>query len=176
MKSTLFCWSILIVSSILAFQFCLSAGEEIAGENDLPDDEIVLPQVLLNSSGEQIAKDVLDKKYVGLYFSASWCGPCRKFTPKLIEFRNKFSDEFEVVLVGGDGSAKAQANYMKKYSMPWLAIENKSPEAKHATKIADVEFIPFLVVLDEKGEIITKNGKGDILSMGEGAMKHWKDL
>ena len=62
MKSTLFCWSILIVSSILAFQFCLSAGEEIAGENDLPDDEIVLPQVLLNSSGEQIAKDVLDKK------------------------------------------------------------------------------------------------------------------
>ena len=39
-----FCWSILIVSSILAFQFCLSAGEEIAGENDLPDDEIVLPR------------------------------------------------------------------------------------------------------------------------------------
>ena len=92
MKSTLFCWSNLIVSLILAFQFCLSAGEEIAGESDLPDDEIVLPQVLLNSSGEQIAKDVLDQKYVGLYFSASWCGPCRKFTPKLIEFRNKFSD------------------------------------------------------------------------------------
>ena len=176
MKSTHFCWSILIASLFLTFKLGLSAGEEVAEEKTFPDDEIVLPQVLLNASGEQVAKDVLEKKYVGLYFSASWCGPCRKFTPKLIEFRNKFSADFEVILIGGDGSAKAQANYMKKYSMPWLAIENQSAEAKHATKVAKVEFIPYLVVLDEKGEIITKDGKSDILNIGEGALEHWKDL
>ena len=90
MKSTHFCWSILIASLFLTFKLGLSAGEEVAEEKTFPDDEIVLPQVLLNASGEQVAKDVLEKKYVGLYFSASWCGPCRKFTPKLIEFRNKF--------------------------------------------------------------------------------------
>ncbi len=176
MKSTLLCCTILIVSSISTFKLCLSAGEVVTGERPLPDDEIVIPQVLLNSSGEEVDKDVLGKKYVGLYFSASWCGPCRKFTPKLIEFRNKFSEEFEVILVGGDGSAKAQANYMKKYSMPWLAIENQSAEAKHATRVARVEFIPYLVVLDEKGEIITKDGKSDILNKGEDALEHWKDL
>ena len=176
MNSTHFCWSTLILSLFSTFKLGLSAGEEIAEEQTFLDDQIVLPQVLLNASGEQVAKDVLGKKYVGLYFSASWCGPCRKFTPKLIEFRNKFSEEFEVILVGGDGSAKAQANYMKKYSMPWLAIQNQSAEAKHATKVAKVEFIPYLVVLDEKGEIITKDGKSDILNIGEDALEHWKDL
>ncbi len=25
------------------------------------------------------------KKLIGLYFSAHWCGPCRKFTPQLVE-------------------------------------------------------------------------------------------
>ena len=26
------------------------------------------------------------KKLIGLYFSARWCGPCRKFTPQLVEY------------------------------------------------------------------------------------------
>ena len=29
--------------------------------------------------------DLAQKKIYGLYFSAHWCGPCRKFTPKLVE-------------------------------------------------------------------------------------------
>ena len=163
-------------SLMLAFTMGLTAEEGAPDEKSFPDDEIVLPETLINSSGEQVEKEVLEKKFVGLYFSASWCGPCRKFTPKLIEFRNKFADQFEVILVGGDGSAKAQANYMKKYSMPWLAIKNQSTEAKHASKVAAVEFIPYLVILDEKGEIVTRNGKNDLLKLGEGAMEHWKDL
>ena len=154
----------------------LTAEEEVPEEKTFPDDEIVLPEALINSSGEQVEKEVLEKKFVGLYFSASWCGPCRKFTPKLIEFRNKHSKEFEVIMVGGDGSAKAQANYMKKYGMPWLAMENQSLEAKHASKVSDVEFIPFLVVLDKEGNIVTKAGKQDLTKLGDGALDYWKDL
>ena len=154
----------------------LFSGTEPEKSINFPDDEIIIPESLLNVSGEKVSAERIAEKYVGLYFSASWCGPCRKFTPKLIEFRNKHSEEFEVILVGGDGSAKAQANYMKKYGMPWLAMENQSLEAKHASKVSDVEFIPFLVVLDKKGNIVTKGGKQDLVKLGDDALSYWKEL
>src|ERR1700720_964634 len=40
------------------------------------------------------------KKLIALYFSAHWCAPCRKFTPKLVEYYNRVATqhpEFEIV-------------------------------------------------------------------------------
>ena len=144
--------------------------------NSFPEDRIVFPEFFFDVSGEKVPSTALEKKYVGLYFSASWCGPCRKFTPKLISFRDKFKNEFEVVLISGDGSSKAQANYMKKYSMPWVAMKNKSAEAKHATKLTEVKSIPHLVILDNERNILTIDGKDDLVKMGEKALEHWKSL
>lgn len=145
-------------------------------EREEESDVIIIPETLLNMDGESVSSDQLKKKYIGLYFSASWCGPCRKFTPRLIEFRNKFEDDFEVILIGADGSAKAQANYMRKYSMPWLAMKNQSPEAKQASKLSGVEFIPYLVVINSSGKIISKKGKAEISTKGFEAMEYWKKL
>src|SRR5437764_9700345 len=45
------------------------------------------------------------KKLIGLYFSAHWCPPCRKFTPELVQFYNRVApqhSEFEIVFVSLD--------------------------------------------------------------------------
>lgn len=160
--------------------FLLGATLHCKDENNseksiFPRKEMLIPEKLLDASGSFLSSDSLDQKYIGLYFSASWCGPCRKFTPKLVEFRNKFSDDFEVILIGGDGSSKAQANYMKKYSMPWYAMQNQSTEAKFASRFCEVKSIPYLVILDQDGNIITKNGKSDLMKMGDQALEEWKN-
>ena len=164
--------------SFLYFSLSVSLITKVLASDDKEEesDVIIIPETLLNIDGESVSSDLLKKKYIGLYFSASWCGPCRKFTPRLIEFRNKFQDGFEVILIGADGSAKAQANYMKKYSMPWLAMKNQSPEAKQASKVSGVEFIPYLVVINSSGKIISKNGKAEISTKGFEAMEYWKKL
>ncbi len=40
---------------------------------------------LLSKDGQVSALDALRGKYVGVYFSASWCPPCQRFTPMLVE-------------------------------------------------------------------------------------------
>jgi thiol-disulfide isomerase/thioredoxin len=40
---------------------------------------------LLSKDGPVSARDALKGKYVGVYFSASWCPPCQRFTPKLVD-------------------------------------------------------------------------------------------
>ena len=83
---------------------------------------------------------------------------------------------FEVVLVGSDGSAKAQANYMKKYKMPWLALKNQSDEARELSLSLKVEYIPYLIVLDPDGNVVTKNGKEDIARLGSDAFASWQEV
>ena len=176
MKNFLPCRVVFLL--FLYFSLSVSLITKVLASDDKEEesDVIIIPETLLNIDGESVSSDLLKKKYIGLYFSASWCGPCRKFTPRLIEFRNKFVDDFEVILIGADGSAKAQANYMKKYSMPWLAMKNQSPEAKQASKLSGVEFIPYLVVINSSGKIISKNGKAEISTKGFEAMEYWKKL
>ena len=43
----------------------------------------LLPDTFYDVEGKTVSKEKLKGKFVGVYFSASWCPPCRKFTPKL---------------------------------------------------------------------------------------------
>jgi len=160
------------------FSPCLFlVAAEDAEENEASekvDLQLTLPETLLDPKGNKISSDLLAGKYVGLYFSASWCGPCRVFTPSLIKFRNKHKAEFEVVLVGADGSSRAQANYMRKYKMPWLAMQNQSPEAKETRQATGVKQIPALVILGPDGKILSKDGKKEIAQSAETALEDWK--
>lgn len=62
------------------------------------------------------------KDIILLYFSASWCPPCRKFTPILIDFYNNFckSNNIEIVFISSDQDIPSFNEYFKK--MPWCSL------------------------------------------------------
>src|SRR5712691_843174 len=69
---------------------------------------------------------LVNKKLIAFYFSAHWCGPCRKFTPQLVEYYNRMAPqhpEFEIVFYSYDKSPFAFETYMRETNMPWLAID-----------------------------------------------------
>src|SRR5438270_8249925 len=71
-------------------------------------------------------EELAPKQIYGLYFSAHWCGPCRKFTPQLVAYYNQTAHdhpEFEIIFVSLDKSADAMATYIRESGMPWSAIE-----------------------------------------------------
>ena len=54
-----------------------------------------------------------NKKLIAFYFSAEWCGPCRKFTPQLVAYYNRVAPEhpeFEIVFYSSDRSQSAMEN------------------------------------------------------------------
>ncbi len=98
-----------------------------------------------------------EKRIYGLYFSAHWCGPCRSFTPKLVEYYKKIAGdhpEFEIIFVSSDKSAEEMATYMQEASMPWAAIEfTKLANVPSLKKYAG-DGIPDLVVVDTTGKVL----------------------
>jgi nucleoredoxin len=101
--------------------------------------------------------DLAQKKIYGLYFSAHWCGPCRKFTPKLVEYYNRIAGEhpeFEIIFVSSDRSSEDMAAYMREAGMPWTAIEfTKLANVPSLKKYAG-DGIPDLVIVDATGKVL----------------------
>jgi len=101
----------------------------------------------------------LKGKKLGFYFSASWCGPCRGFTPTLVEVYNELSPkgDFEVVFVSRDKDDETFKNYFSK--MPWLAIPFSDSETRNRLKeLCHVKGIPHLALLDDTGKVVTEDG------------------
>ncbi|KAG9442874.1 hypothetical protein H6P81_018728 [Aristolochia fimbriata] len=121
--------------------------------------------VLSNSSSKQVTVASLVGKTVGLYFSAQWCLPCLKFTPRLVtvyhnikqSLANEHGKDFEIILVSSDHDRSMFDSYFS--AMPWLALPFGDPTVKTLTKYFDVQAIPCLVIIGPDGKTLTKHGR-----------------
>jgi nucleoredoxin len=149
-------------------------------------------QLISKTGSVPTSEALAGKKHVMIYFSAHWysplpsgkpfdfacvivlggvvdillrrrCPPCRGFTPVLAE-KFKASAEAKgiaVVFASSDRDQKAFDEYYGE--MPWLAVPFNAREVKE--NLGDkygVRGIPCLVVLDSNGELVTKEGRGQI--------------
>lgn len=118
---------------------------------------------LANNRLEPVAAEQLaGVKYYGLYYSASWCGPCRQFTPRFVNAYRQLKQahpEFEVVFVSADRSAGDMADYMKEDQMPWLAVKYDQRTEKITSYSGSG--IPCLVLVDAKGQVLSDSFEGD---------------
>lgn len=114
---------------------------------------------LVRNNGEQVKVENVRGKKLGLYFSASWCGPCQKFTPNLVEVYNELlpKGDFEIVFVSGDEDDESFNGYFSK--MPWLAVPFSDSETRdRLDELFSVRGIPHLVIIGENGKVLRDDG------------------
>ena len=147
--------AILLIAGIMGASITLAAADKSLNLKKLE-------AMLVNSKGQKAKKiNLKDKKYILIYFSAHWCPPCRRFTPKLVEFYNANSKKgnFEVIFVSFDRNKKAQLEYMTETSMPWPAVK-LSKRAKSGLQSYAGRGIPCLVMIKPDGTVIFDKNVG----------------
>ena len=126
------------------------------------------------------------KELMALDFSASWCPPCKAFSPVLAEFYTSCANDakVEIIYVSSDRTVPDFEGYFK--TMPWLSIDNAKGSAAVKQELAEklgVSALPTLVVLDVKtGEFLTSMGREDVFGArgnagkGKEVIEKWKAL
>ena len=103
------------------------------------------------------------KKYVALYYSAHWCGPCRKFTPMLVDYYNRVAaahPEFEIIFISADRSRFGWETYLRETKMPWLAVDYDQLAGLGGVRDLGGGSIPSLLVLDSASRIVASSYDG----------------
>lgn len=114
---------------------------------------------LFKADGEEVPVSALrKKKYVGVYVSASWCGPCRAFTPELVELYKEYERELEIVLIGADRSQDEVFKYARDHGMPWLVAKQGSAASGYMTRHG-VRGIPDFRLFDKNGKLLEADGR-----------------
>ncbi|CAG9322557.1 unnamed protein product [Blepharisma stoltei] len=137
--------------------------------------EQLLGSVLIGKSGSVGMTPLNEAKYVLLYFSASYCPPCREFTPKLAMFYDSVNfDEkkVEVVFVSQDRTIEKFNEYYDE--MPWLTIPYEAVEIR-TTLIERYrgQTIPSLVLIDLQGNVKKNACRMDVANKGPLCLSDW---
>lgn len=137
----------------------------------------ILGDVLVRSSGEEVdaVSALSGVKYVLLYFSASWCPPCKVFTPMLAAFytARAAAENFAVVFISSDRDDASFSEYLSR--MPWgLALPRLSPKRGDLGRRFRVAGIPHLVVLEAaSGKLVSAVGRERLTAEPSGSGFPW---
>lgn len=103
-------------------------------------------------------------KYVLADFWASWCGPCKREIPNLIELQNKFGgDKFVVLGVNvWDEEAKfKEALTAEGITYPQIYIPRDNKD--NATEMYGIRGIPQIILFAPDGTIVKRDLRGDAM-------------
>ena len=121
----------------------------------------LLGNKFLKKDGSSAGADAVAGKTIAVYCSASWCPPCRNFTPQLVRFYDeykKLDPNFEIIFCSSDRDEQAFLEYFKGHHGNYLSFEYNSESRQKMKSHVNTRGIPCLAVYDKTGKLLTKNG------------------
>ncbi|HUR59855.1 MAG TPA: thioredoxin-like domain-containing protein [Opitutaceae bacterium] len=100
-----------------------------------------------------------------VYFGAYWCGPCRRFSPSLVEaygrLKQRAGDRFEVVFISSDHDGGEMLKYVREVKMPWPVLKYSAVGSVAPLERWAGRGIPCLVALTRDGDLLFHSYRGE---------------
>ncbi len=117
-----------------------------------------------NGNTHSISEYVKKNKFTLIDFWASWCGPCRAEMPNVVKAYDLYHAKgFEVVGVSLDNNKAAWVKAIDQLKMPWPHISDIKGWGCAGAALYNVKGIPANVLIDQQGNIVAKNLRGEDL-------------
>jgi len=119
-----------------------------------------------DTSGVPVSLSSLRGKYVLIDFWASWCGPCRRENPNVVEAFNKYKNKnFTVLGVSLDKGKPEWIEAIKADGLNWIHVSDLKYWSNAVAQQFQIQSIPQNFLIDPQGRIVGKNLRGASLEM-----------
>ena len=115
---------------------------------------------LLSPDGKAFSFASFKGKYIYIDFWATWCGPCIKEIPSLIELEKEYHGKdiaFVSISFDKDADVPKWKNFIKKNTMGNIQLWANTEGNKRLTKSWNISSIPRFVILDREGKVVDSN-------------------
>jgi thiol-disulfide isomerase/thioredoxin len=140
-----------VVQKVVKEYFAYMQKQQDISLEGKPAPEIRLPDL----QGKLVNLSSFRGKYVLVDFWASWCAPCRRENPNIVQVYNQFKDKnFAILGVSLDRDKGSWLKAIHDDGLGWTQISDLKYWESAVVPIYHIEGIPFNVLVDPQGNVI----------------------
>lgn len=134
----------------------------LAGDTQLLMAQSQSDELLQDVTGDeltQIIESYEDDKAVLVNIWATWCGPCIKEFPDIVDLQRKYEDELRVIFVSADfpDQRKRAIEFLQKFNVDWTTYFKMGKDQPFIEAVSQKwsGALPFTKIIDKEGKVVT---------------------
>jgi len=117
-----------------------------------------------DANGKMVKLSDFRGKYVLIDFWASWCVPCRKENPNVVNAYEKFkSKNFEIIGVSLDNNKENWLKAIQDDGLGWVNLSDLKGWKNEVAQQYAINAVPSNLLISPEGKILAKNLRGEDL-------------